>query len=433
MKKVIQSTVMFLLSCLVVGIVFIGGPRAVAEAEDVVLKATLAAPKDRWDLLIPAALEELKNRHPDQNIEIEYEVLPYDKTREKLLAMMAAGTANDLISVDCIWLGEFAEGGFLEDLTDRVNQWGRMDEWFEENRKGGLYKDRYYGIWSWTDARVLWYWKDLLAEAGVNPEDLQTWDGYIASAKKLNEALRPKGIEGVHLVGAGHSPDMWFPYLWMLGGDILTQKEGKWFPAYDSAEGIKGLEFLQAQVAAGIKPQTDHFWGQEFADKKFAVMLEGSWLLGKFPQEEWPTLEEKIGMLPMFPVPEKGAETATMMGGWMLALPSTSTHKDLAWEFLTILEDPDILTEMLAQFAYLPTQMTITEQDPYRATMQEAIPFFDELVKVLPQGRNRPNIAQYPELAEHIRIAIEEVYYGKKDPDQALADAAEKSAKALGW
>lgn len=432
MKKVIQVTVIFLLSCFVGGMVLVGAPNR-AEAEDIVLKATLAAPKDRWDLLIPAAMEELKSRHPDQKIDIEYEVLPYDKTREKLLAMMAAGTENDLISVDCIWLGEFAEGGFLEDLSDRVSQWGRMDEWFEENRKGGLYKDRYYGIWSWTDVRVLWYWKDLLADAGVNPEDLQTWDGYIASAKKLNETLRPKGIEGVHLVGAGHSPDMWFPYLWMLGGEILTTKDGKLYPAYDSAEGIKALEFLKAQVDAGIKPQTDHFWGQEFADKKFAVMLEGSWLLGKFPKEEWPTLKEKIGMLPMFPVPEKGAETSTMMGGWMLALPSTSTHKDLAWELLTILEDPAVLTDMLAQFAYLPTQKTITEQEPYATTMREAIPFFDELAEVLPQGRNRPNIAQYPEIAEHIRVAIEEVYYGKKSPDQALADAAAKSAKVLGW
>ncbi len=432
MKKIIQISVLIALSWIVIGM-GIGGLTVVAEAEDIVLKATLAAPKDRWDLLIPAAMEALKSRHPNQNIDIEYEVLPYDKTREKLLAMMAAGTENDLISVDCIWLGEFAEGGFLEDITAQFEQWGRLDEFFEENRKGGLYKDRYYGIWSWTDVRVLWYWKDLLAEAGVNPEDLQTWDGYIASAKKLNETLRPKGIEGAHLVGAGHSPDMWFPYLWMLGGDILTQKDGKWFPAYNRPEGIKALEFLQTQVEAGVKPQTDHFWGQEFADKKFAVMLEGSWLLGKFPTEEWPTLQEKIGMLPMFPVPEKGADTATMMGGWMLALPSTSAHKDLAWELLAILQDPDVLTEMLAQYAYLPTQKTITEQEPYATTMGDAIPFFDEFAEALPQGRNRPNIAQYPELAEHIRIAIEEVYYGKKSPEEALNDAAKKSADVLGW
>ena len=249
----------------------------------------------------------------------------------------------------------------------------------------------------------------------------------------LNETLRPQGIEGCHLVCAPHSPDMWFPYLWMQGGDILEERDGKFYPVYNSPEGVKALQFLKDQVDAGIEPQTDHFWGQEFADKKFAVMLEGSWLLGKFPTEQWPTLEDKIGMLPLFPVPAAGMDTATMMGGWVLATPATSEHPDLAFELLSIIEEPDILTQMLSSFAYLPTQKTIAEEEPYASTMAEAIPFFGELVNVLPQGRNRPNIAAYPELAEQMRIAIEEVYYGKKSPQQALDDAAAKSAKTLGW
>jgi hypothetical protein len=34
---------------------------------------------------------------------------------------------------------------------------------------------------------------------------------------------------------------------------------------------------------------------------------------------------------------------------------------------------------------------------------------------------------------DHIREAIEEVYYGIKEPEQALNDPAVKSAKVLGW
>jgi hypothetical protein len=45
------------------------------------------------------------------------------------------------------------------------------------------------------------------------------------------------------------------------------------YPTYNSSEGEKALTFLKQQVAAGIKPQERHFWGNEFADKKFAVML----------------------------------------------------------------------------------------------------------------------------------------------------------------
>jgi multiple sugar transport system substrate-binding protein len=66
-----------------------------------------------------------------------------------------------------------------------------------------------------------------ISQTNVDPKSLRTWDGYIVSAKKLNAILRPQGIEGVHLVGVGHSPDIeFYPYLWMLGGNILEQKGG---------------------------------------------------------------------------------------------------------------------------------------------------------------------------------------------------------------
>jgi len=48
-------------------------------------------------------------------------------------------------------------------------------------------------------------------------------------------------------------------------------------------------------------------------------------------------------------------------------------------------------------------------------------------------GHARPNISEYPQIADHIRQAIEEVYYGIKEPKQALDYAAVKSAKVLGW
>ncbi len=62
-------------------------------------------------------------------------------------------------------------------------------------------------------------------KAGVNPESLKTWDGYLAGSKALSNAVKGQGIQSMHLVGASHSPDMWYPYLWMLGGEILKQKE----------------------------------------------------------------------------------------------------------------------------------------------------------------------------------------------------------------
>lgn len=408
------------------------------QPNQVTITAIVAEPKERWDVLFADALAKLREKHPDMTINIDYRVLPYADTRKQILTAMAGKTPIDLISVDQIWLGEFAEGGFLSDLTELANSWNRSSEWYKTNWDGGLYNDTVYGIWAWTDVRAMWYWKDLLNQSGVNPESLKTWDGYLETTKKIQNSTKGKGVEAMHLVGASHSPDMWYPYLWMQGGEIVKQKTGHaekgtyWFPAYNSTEGVTALEYLRDQVNAGIKPQINHFWGQEFADKKFAVMLEGSWLLGHFNRTEWNSLDKNVGMIPMFPVPKAGDTSATMMGGWMLGIPETSSNKALSWELLTIMVQPDVLAPMLEQYAYLPTQKPIAEGQ-YSGQLAKTIPYYKELISMLSIGHSRPSIAEYPQIADNIRQAIDEVYLGAKEPKQALDDAAKKSAEVLGW
>jgi multiple sugar transport system substrate-binding protein len=52
---------------------------------------------------------------------------------------------------------------------------------------------------------------------------------------------------------------------------------------------------------------------------------------------------------------------------------------------------------------------------------------------MIKSGYNRPNIPEYPQIAEHIKEALDDVFHGLKEPKQALDDAATKSAEALGW
>jgi multiple sugar transport system substrate-binding protein len=391
-----------------------------------------------WNQLLPPALDELNRRHPDMNIELEYTDFPYNETRNRILDRISHGDSVDIISVDQIWLGEFAEKGLLRNLTDEFEEWGRMSDLYEAIIDGSVYNNTIYGLWLWTDIRGMWYWADMLQEAGVDPESLKTWDGYISAAIKLDDFFGDRVTQGVHLVGASHDPDMWYPYLWMLGGEILELHEGHptrgvyWFPSYNSSEGIRAMEFLKGQVDAGIKPQEEHYWGGEFANRSFAVMIEGSWMPGEFPIESWPTLEQQVGFIPMFPVPNQTISTSTMMGGWELAVPSTSQNSDLSWELVTILAQPEILTPFLQEYGYLPTQKVIGD-GPSSQPLKESVPFFEEMVSMIPYGRSRPNLAEYPEIAEHIHQAIQQVYNGTASPEDALDMAAAKSADTLGW
>jgi multiple sugar transport system substrate-binding protein len=411
------------------------------KKEQITLLAILEDQGDpeRWKALIQPALEEMRSKHPDLDIKINYTTYPYHQAKIQMLNAISNQTHVDLISLDQIWVGEFAERGLLTDITDKVKNWGRISDLYESNLDGTVYNDRIYGIWAWTDVRGIWYWKDMLSQAEVDPNSLKTWDGYIESAKKLNSVLRAKGIEGVHLTAASHSPDLWYPYLWMLGGYIIESKDGHptkgvyWFPAYNSSEGVKALEFIKSQVDAGIKPQKEHYWGEEFLDRKFAVMIEA--LQHHIPistPEKRIEFEQKVGFIPMFPVPSIENNSATLMGGWALSIPSTSIHKDLAWELITTILEPKILAPYLAAHANLPTQIPIGEGN-FSQSANDTIPYYSQLIGMIESGYNRPNIPEYPQIAEHIKQALDDVFHGLKEPKQALDDAAAKSAKVLGW
>jgi multiple sugar transport system substrate-binding protein len=439
---------MEVIMCLVLNIIAASFSYAVVysvQKRQVMLTAVLEDQGDpkRWNLLFVPAMQELRKRHPDINIQLNYTTFPYSEARSEMLKALSNQTPIDLVSLDQIWLGEFARNGLLTDLTNLTQVWGRTSEWYQANWDGGIYEGGVYGIWAWTDVRGIWYWKDLLLEAGVNPDSLKTWGGYITAAKKLNTVLRPQGIEGIHLTGATHSPDLWYPYLWIMGGEIIKMKPGHptkgtyWFPAYNSTEGTKALEFLKLQVDAGIKPQKVHFWGIEFLDKKFAVMIEAlqHHIREKFPinsSQMKHQFEERVGFIPMFPIPDASYHTSSLMGGWEFAIPKTSMHTDLSWELITILVEPKILAPYLAAHSNLPTQIPIGE-GPYARDLNATTPYYDDLINMLKAARNRPSIPEYPEISENIRQAIEQIYNGTMEPKQALDGAAAKSAKVLGW
>jgi multiple sugar transport system substrate-binding protein len=391
----------------------------------------------KWNSLFQSALSELRTRHPDMDIKLDYKAFPYNQTRSQLLAALGNKTPVDLISIDEIWLGEFADKGYLIDLTDRVKSWGRASDWYQTNFAGSVYKGKVYAIWTFTDLRSTWYWKDLLDKAGVDPNMLKTWDSYIASLKKINNTFRDQGIQAGNVICGGAE---WYQYLWELGGDILVQKDGHptkgtyWFPAYNSSAGIRALQFYKDQINAGIKPLLSNVSGmdRDFVNKKYAVFIGGSGLPGIFPPGQRKDLEKRVGFIPIVPVPNQNTQTATLLGGWEFGIPTTSKNKELAWELLTIMLEPKIISPWLQQTGLIPTQKTVGS-GPELTQLNQTIPYYSDMISEVPFGRSRPNIPQFAQIDEQVSHALDQVCSGTKEPKQALDDAAAKTAKLLGW
>jgi multiple sugar transport system substrate-binding protein len=146
----------------------------VEKKKQIVLSAVLndLGEPGRWILLFDAAVQELEKRHPDLDITTKYVELPYKQTRSHLLSAMTNQTAVDIKTIDEIWLGEFAQNGYLTDLSDRSQKWGRLSDWYASNLDGMTFEDKLYGLWIWTAVRAMWFWKDMLNEAGVDPNSL---------------------------------------------------------------------------------------------------------------------------------------------------------------------------------------------------------------------------------------------------------------------
>ena len=70
-----------------------------------------------WNIMLQPALDELNRRHPEMNIQIEY-AEPYNEYRNSILDTLSNGDPVDIISLDQIWLGEFAEKGLIRNLMN---------------------------------------------------------------------------------------------------------------------------------------------------------------------------------------------------------------------------------------------------------------------------------------------------------------------------
>jgi len=119
-----------LIICIIAGMISFIRPSFAQKEQQVTLRALLdnLAHPGRWDTLIQPALQQLRERHPDMDIQIAYQESPYNKTRDNILAALTNQTPVDMVSVDQIWLGEFAEKGLLTDMTNRTEKWGRSSD-----------------------------------------------------------------------------------------------------------------------------------------------------------------------------------------------------------------------------------------------------------------------------------------------------------------
>jgi multiple sugar transport system substrate-binding protein len=129
-------------------------------------------------------IEQFNAENPD--IIVVQETFPYDAYEQRVAAATAAGQGPDVVQLFYGWVASWQRAGYIEPLPQEHIDHAWIESYFipmvESVKIGG----EYYGLPTAVRALALFYNKDMMREAGLDPEvPLATWDDFVAAAKAM--------------------------------------------------------------------------------------------------------------------------------------------------------------------------------------------------------------------------------------------------------
>jgi multiple sugar transport system substrate-binding protein len=215
----------------------------------------------------PQIAEPLQRRAPDfealTGAKVNVTIVPFSDLYQKVLTDMATGTnAFDAYVFAPQWMVDYIEPGYLEALTERVNndpdlQWNDIAPFFRDF--SSTYKGDIYTIPLDGDFQMAYYRTDVLDELGMDPP--QTWDDYLAIAEAANGMDMNGDGEGDYgsCIGKKRNEQGYWFITSISGGMLQTQgtAQGAFFniddftPLVDNAAFRKGMEIYKDTLAFG--------------------------------------------------------------------------------------------------------------------------------------------------------------------------------------
>jgi len=184
---------------------------------------------------------------------VRIETLPSDATaqREQLVRRLAAKDSSiDVMSLDVIYTGEFANAGFLlpysqQDAAQMTQ--GMLDAPIET----GTWKGTLYAMPFKSNTQLLWFRKSLVEQAGVDPtSETFTWDDMQKAADAMGKKISEQGAryEGYMV---------WINALILSGGgQVLTDPEAgrDAVPSLAGEAGTKAAQIISTLANSQAAP-----------------------------------------------------------------------------------------------------------------------------------------------------------------------------------
>ena len=376
-----------------------------------------------WDVALKQlqeASEKFKETHPD--VEFVFEEMGTDQIYTKLATTLSTGKGlADVIQIEGEQVSGYATkypDGFA-DLSDIVNEDDFLDVKIGEVSANG----KIVGF-PWDAGPVaLFYRRDYFEQAGVNAEDIKTWDDFIEAGKKITETCTTPSGEPVKMLPIAPNGSNF----WKL---ILTENGGSFFDAegntiVNSPEALEAMEMAKKIYDAGIAQNYSDWAEYEgvVVNENVATIPEAVWMIGTI-KDKGPDQSGKWGVidLPAFPGKDPAGSTN---GGANLVIPSTSPNLDIAKEFVEFaLTDQQLQVDGFVNYGLFPSYIPVYD-DP---TFSEPDEFFggqkiyETFIKL---GQTVPSVnytENFNEALSAAGSACSKVYLEGEDPETALND-----------
>ncbi|HLU74677.1 MAG TPA: extracellular solute-binding protein [Nonomuraea sp.] len=370
-----------------------------------------------------------------------------EQYKTKLSLDLKSGKGADVMDIDGIWAGEFAEAGYIKPLSEvagpEADSWEGWQQIPEAVQGLATYNGQKYALPIGTDGRVLYFNKTLFAKAGL-PADWQpaSWQEILDAGEKLKASgvQVPIQINAGTAMGEATTMQGVLPLLAGAGGEV--QQDGKWTGASQPLKDVLGL-YQKIYGGSGLgdprlqqeaKGRDKSF--QQFAEGKVGILLEGDYF--------WRgVVNPKTGIAPMadreevvgyakIPAIEpgkgiRGQDFVSMSGGALRTLNPNSKHPKEAFELLAFTLSAEALKEETKD-----GNVRITPRNDVNKEILSGEPLLSYISEeVLPLTAYRPPVAVYPQVSVALQEATAAVVGGTA-ADQAAAEYQQKLEGIVG-
>lgn len=347
-----------------------------------------------------------EREHPGVRVRVQQ--IPWTAAHEKLLTAIVGRATPDVAQLGNTWIPEMVTLGALAPVIGGLPDSSYFPGILATNRVN----DTIFGVPWYVDTRVLFYRKDILAQAGYASVP-ETWSGWLEAMRAIKRVVGPTKY-------AIFVPFNEWPPVVIFGlqqGSPLIDAHG--FGAFRKPAFATAFDFLLGLYREGLAPPVSNNeianLYQEFARGTFAMYISGPWNLGEFRRRLPPELQHAWGTAPL-PGPGGAASGVSLAGGSSLVAFRASKHPRLALELVQYLSRPEQQARFYRLTGDLPARREAWS-DSALAADREADAFRIQLGRAVPT----PMVPEWEQVTTKVMDRTEAAVRGGQSAAAALA------------